>query len=317
MRAAIIGTRWPDIDLELEILGLTEADVSRDSGASQAGILEAGADAEVILAGPRPRFDAATIERLRCHGIVRYGAGYDNIDVAAAQRKGMTVAYVPDYGAEAVALHAVSLALALLRRIPQADRELKAGGWDLAPLRPLHLPSALSGGVIGFGRIGKRTAEHFTALGFGRVLAHDDRVEVDTPGVEATSMDAVLAESDVVSVHASGTPDGTPIIGPGEIALMKPGSVLVNTARGSLIDTEALLGGLRNHRPAAAGLDVFDTEPPDPGRFADVHDRIIMTPHMAWYTEETERELRTRTAEEAKRILDGEPVAHPVPGEAP
>ena len=101
MRIAIVGARWPDVDLEREILGLTEDQISRDSGATQAGIMEAGADAEVILLGPHPRFDAATINRLGCRGIVRYGAGYDNIDVAAAHRKGMTVAYVPDVRAAA------------------------------------------------------------------------------------------------------------------------------------------------------------------------------------------------------------------------
>ena len=95
-------------------------------------------------------------------------------------------------------------------------------------------------------------------------------------------------------------------------AVFKPGSILVNTARGSLIDPEALVRGLRANRPAAAALDVFDPEPADPGRFAEVIDQIIMTPHMAWYTEETERELRTKTALEAKRVLDGKPVLHPV-----
>ena len=140
-----------------------------------------------------------------------------------------------------------------------------------------------------------------------------DEVEVSAPGAEPASLQAVLAGSDIVSLHASGVADGDPIIGPIEIDLMKPGSILVNTARGSLVDTDALLGGLRNGRPAAAALDVFDQEPPGPDRFADVADRIIMTPHMAWYTQETELELRTKTAEEARRILDGEPVAHPVP----
>lgn len=139
MRVAIISARWPDVELERGILGLTEGEIARNPGATREGILVAASDAEVILTGLRPRFDAATIERLRCWGIVRYGAGRDKVDVAAAQRKGMAVAYVPDYGTEAVGVHAVSLALALLRSIPRADRLVKAGGWDLAPLRPLHL----------------------------------------------------------------------------------------------------------------------------------------------------------------------------------
>ena len=137
MRVAITGAGWPDVELERRIYRLTED--RPESRSNSEGILLGAFDAEVILAGPRPRFDAATIERLRCWGIVRYGAGFDNVDVAAAQRKGMAVAYVPDYGTEAVGVHAVSLALALLRSIPRADRLVKAGGWDLAPLRQLHL----------------------------------------------------------------------------------------------------------------------------------------------------------------------------------
>ena len=307
MRVAIIGARWPDVDLERGILGLTEGEIARDPGVTREDILVAASDAEVILTGPRPRFDAGTIERLRCRGIVRYGAGHNNVDVAAAQRNGMAVAYLPDYGTEAVAVHALSLALALLRSIPRADRLVKAGGWDLAPLRPLHLRSVLTAGIIGFGNTGRRTAQLFGGVGFGRVRACDDRVEV-----EAASIETVLAESDIVSIHASAAPEATPIIGLDEISLMKPGTILINTARGSLVKPEALVSGLRGHRPAAAALEVIDPEPADPDTFADVLDQVIMTPHMGWHTEETERELRTKMAQEAKRVLDRKPVLHPV-----
>jgi D-3-phosphoglycerate dehydrogenase len=312
MRVAIVGARWPDSELEREVMGLRDDEIVREPGATREEILQAASKAEVILTGPGPRFDKATIDRLDCRGIVRYGAGFDNVDIGAAHRRGIVVAYVPDYGTEAVALHAVSLTLAALRRIPQADRMVKAGGWDLASLRPLHLPSMLNAGVIGFGRIGRRVAEHFIGFGFRRVLAFDDRSEVDAPSVEATALETLLAESDVVSVHASGSPDGSPIIGSDAIELMRPGSVLVNTARGSLIESAALVAGLRVGRPALAALDVFDPEPAEAETFREVRDQVIMTPHMAWYTEETERSLRTKTAREARRILDHEPVLHPV-----
>jgi len=317
MRVAIIGARWPDVDIEADVLGVNNGEIVRDPGDTRDDILATAADVDVILAGPRPAFDADTIDGLNGRGIVRYGAGYDNVDVTAAREKGMEVAYVPDYGTEAVALHSVSLALALMRKITQADRLVHAGRWDLAALRPLHLPSELTAGIIGFGRIGRRTAELLIGVGFGRVLAFDDRIEVEAPGVEGALFETVLAEADLVSVHASGSAAGTPLIGRREIGLFKPGSVLVNTARGTLVEHGALVDGLRAGRPVAAALDVFDPEPPDPAVFGDVAEQIIMTPHMAWYTEETERELRTKTAEEAKRILDGQPVRYPVPEEAP
>ena len=315
MRVAIIGVRWPDVELEREILGVADDDIARDPGDTRNRILTVAADADVILAGPRPRFDAATIDLLNCRGIVRYGVGFDNVDIAAARRNGIEIAYVPDYGTDAVALHAVALALTLLRRIPEADRMVRDGGWDLGALAPLRLPSALTVGIVGFGRIGGRAAELFTGLGFGRLLAFDAHAEVDAPGVQPAPLEIVLAESDVVSLHAAAAADGAPIIGTREIDRFKPGSILVNTARGSLVDTTALIDGLRAGRPAMAALDVFDPEPPDPALFADVVDRVLLTPHMAWYTVETERELRIKTAQEARRILDREPVLHPV--EAP
>ena len=318
MSVAIIGARWRDAIIEAEVLGIPEAEIARDPGASPDAIVEVAGGAEVILAGPRPRFDAATMDRLNCKGIVRYGVGYENVDVAAAQQRGITVAYVPDYGTAAVALHAVSLALAALRRIPQLDRSVKSGSWDFGPARPLHLPAALTAGIIGFGRIGQAAAALLKNVGFARTVVFDEYVDAAAAGFEAVSLVELLTQADVVSLHAPGAADGTPLIGPSEIALMKPGSVIVNTARGALIDTAALVAGLREGRPAVAALDVFKPEPPDPEMFAGVLDSVILTPHMAWYTEETEIALRSKTAEEAKRILEGEKPDNPVPapGEA-
>lgn len=311
-RVAVIGARWPDLSIECEVLGRSHDEIAHDPGTSREGVLAAAADADVILAGPRPQFDADTLARLRCTGIVRYGVGHDNVDLEAANRLGITVAIVPDYGTDAVALHAVALALTGLRRIPAADRMVKAGTWDMQALRPLHLPEALTAGVVGFGRIGRRTAEHLRSLGFGRVLAHDALITIDSASFEAASLDALLSECDVVSLHAPARSDGTPLLGAAELDLMKPGSILVNTARGSLIDSGALVTALGRGRPALAALDVFDPEPAEPERFAGALDRVIMTPHMAWYSEESERNLRAKAAAEAKRLLNGEAPLHPV-----
>lgn len=313
MRIAILGARWADADVEGDVLGATADEIVIDPGQTKQAIIEVAGAAEVILAGPRPRFDADTLDQLSCRGIVRYGVGYENVDIAAASRRGITVAYVPDYGTDAVALHAVSLALAALRRIPLLDRAVKSGSWDFGPARPLHLPAELTVGVVGFGRIGRAAAVLFSNLGFARTVVFDEYVDASTAGFEAVSLNELLAQADVVSLHAPGSGDGAPLIGPDEIALMKPGSVLVNTARGALIDAAALVAGLGEGRPAVAALDVFNPEPAEPARFAGVLDRVIMTPHMAWYTEETENALRTKTAEEAKRILNGEKPNNPVP----
>ena len=313
-RIAVIGARWPDISIECAVLGRTPDEVARDPGTTRAGIVTAGTGADVILAGPRPQFDADTLEQLRCRGIVRYGVGYDNVDIAAANRLGIVVAVVPDYDTDAVALHTIALVLSGLRRIGTADQQVKSGDWDVRAFAPLHVPAVLTAGVVGFGRIGRRTAAHLHALGFERVIGHDPFAPIGDAIVHNGSLEDVLAESDVVSLHAPGRPDGTPLIRARELDLMKPGSILVNTARGSLIDTDALVSALGRGRPALAALDVFDPEPPDPGRFTPVLDRVIMTPHMAWYSEESEHDLRVKAATEAKRILDGLAPMHPVSG---
>lgn len=317
-QVAIVGTRYENFAIEQEVLGPLGVDFVDGAGDSGDDIVALAGDAEVVLAGSRPRFDAAVLERLRCRGIVRYGIGTDTIDLDAARRLGIAVARVSDYGTEAVAFHAVSMALAQLRKLPAADRVIRAGGWGVAELRPLHLPSAMTAGVVGYGRIGRQAARYFLGLGFA-VCAFDEYADVPSQdGVTEVSMEQLLERSDVVTLHVPGNSDGTPVLDAAGLARMKPGSVVVNTARGSLIDTAALVSALADGRPAAAALDVFPTEPADPAIFAAVSERVLFSPHMAWYTEESEADMRHKAAAEAARLLVGEALADPVvePGEA-
>ena len=302
---AILGTRYPDFSVEEEILAPLGAVVVSGTGATQEELVEIAGEADVILAGSGPKFDAATIARLTCRGIVRNGVGVETVDLEAARAAGMWVARVADYGTEAVAFHAVTLALAAVRRLPEADRRVRAGGWGFADLRPLHLPSALLAGVVGFGRIGRRVAELLAALGF-QVAAFDPLAAIDAPGVRALPLAELLATADVVSLHAPAPDDGSFLVGAPELASMRPGSVLVNTSRGALIDEQALVAALAAGRPGIAALDVFAQEPVDASAFAEVADRVILTPHMAWYTEESEHDLRVKAAHEARRLLQGE-----------
>lgn len=313
---AVLGARFVDFDVERRVVG--DVDIVSGPGRNQAEVLEVAAEADVILAGAAPRFDSATLDQLDCRGIVRLGVGVDNVDVEAACSRGIWVSYVPDYGTEAVALHAVTLALAAIRRLPMADRRIRSGSWGFAELRPLHLPRSLTVGVVGFGRIGRRTAHMLAGVGFDRFLVADPDVSDEAlarAGLAAAarlvSVDELLEGSDLITLHAPAPADG-PLLGAGELASMRPGSVLVNTARGGLVDTVALVAGLSDGRPQVAALDVFETEPVDVNVFAAVADQVILTPHMSWYTEETELELRRHGAAEARRILDGETPLHPV-----
>jgi D-3-phosphoglycerate dehydrogenase / 2-oxoglutarate reductase len=307
---AIIGARWPDLSIEESILGGYE--LRRSDGATLADIVETAGDAAALIVGPRPVLDATALDALPAQAIVRYGVGVDNIDLDAALAAGKWVSNVPDYGAEAVAVHAVTLALGSIRQIRTADAIVRGGGWGIDALRPLHLPSSMTAGVVGFGRIGRTVAGLFRSLGFSKVLATDAVADIDPAVAESVVLMRLLRSSTVVSLHAPAPRGGPPLIGAPELAMMRPGSVLVNTARGSLVDTEALIRGLERGRPAFAALDVFEHEPPDPAIFEQVRDRVLLTPHMAWYTEESERDLRRKAAEEARRILDGEGPRYPI-----
>ena len=313
---AILGTRYPDFRIEESILCPHGASlVSGDGGTSDA-IAEQASDATVVLAGSGPRFDAATIGRLTCIGIVRYGVGVETVDVDAAARAGMWVANVPDYGTDAVALHSVGLMLAALRRLPQADDIVKSHRWGFAELRPLHAPDTLTVGIVGFGRIGQRVAAMLQPFGFN-LVAFDAHLEAERirPEVRSVTFDELMSMSDVVTLHAPGTPDGSALIGRAEIERMKAGSILVNTARGSLIDMDALTAGLKRGTPGFAALDVYPEEPPGQD-LERLGDRVLLTPHMAWYTEESEHDLRAKAAHEAERIILGQPplnvIARPV-----
>jgi D-3-phosphoglycerate dehydrogenase len=313
---AILGTRFQDFDVERAVLG--DVEVTSGPGSTPEEIVSVASDADIILTGAAPRLDSTTLDRLTCRGIVRLGVGVDGVDLEHARARGIWVANVPDYGTEAVALHAVTLTLASLRRLTTADRHLREGNWGVAGLRPLHLPQSLTVGILGFGRIGRRVGEILAGVGFAGFLVSDPVVDTsdlaqafrEVPARLVSPAD-LLAGSDVVTLHAPPPARGH-LIGGGEMHTMKEGSVLVNTSRGALIDTSALVEALRANRPGFAALDVFESEPPDVSVFETVSDRVTLTPHMSWYTEESELALRRQAAAEAARILGGQRPLHPV-----
>ena len=318
---AVLGTRYPDLSVEEGILGpLGVRLVSGDGGSSDA-IAEIAADADVLLLSSRPRITDEVLAHLDCRGIVRYGIGVDAIDLEAAWRRGIWVARVTTYGTEAVAVHALALALAGFRRIVASDRWVRDGNWGFEHLRPLHLPSASVAGVVGYGRIGRYMAGLLSSVGF-RVLVHDPFVtEIDERHELVEDLGDLVARSDVVSLHVPGSPDGRPLVDANLLARFRPGSVLVNTARGSLIDADALVAALAAGAPGVAALDVFPREPVDPSVFASVGDRMILTPHTSWYSEESEHDLRVKASHAAAALLRGERpeevVVDPASPEAP
>ena len=249
-------------------------------------------DADAVLAGVEP-YDAAVLAalpRLRC--ISRCGAGTDSIDREAARRQGIAIYTTPEETAEPVAQLTVAMILALARNLPLHLGESRQGVWKK------HTGVLLSEwtiGLVGFGRIG-RAVERSLRVFKPKVLVVDPRCQPKEmpPGVELRPLTALLAEADLVSLHASRRPEEGPLIGRRELAAMKPGSYLVNTARGFLVDEEALYDALQSKHLAGAALDVFQTEP-YAGPLAQLPNALC-TPHVATLTKASRAMMEWKSA---------------------
>jgi D-3-phosphoglycerate dehydrogenase len=234
------------------------------------------------------------------------GVGLDNIDVAAATEHGVLVTNVPDYCVAEVSDHAVAMVLAWTRGLLVADREVRAGNWDPAAARLRRL-SELTVGVVGFGRIGRSTAAKLDALG-ARVIASDPyATSTDIPVVE---LDALLADSDVVILHAPLVAATHHLIGAAQLAAMRPGGLLVNVSRGGLVDTAAVIEALDRGTLGGAAFDVLESEPAVPEGLLR-HPSVLVTPHIAFSSDASLIELRRSAAEEVVRVLRGQPPRHP------
>jgi D-3-phosphoglycerate dehydrogenase len=266
----------------------------------------------VLIAGTEPItarvMDAAPQLKL----ISRVGVGLDNVDLAAARARGITVSYTPEAPSPAVAELAVGLMLALLRDIPGADRVMRDGVWRRTMGRRL---SHMTVGVIGVGRIGKRLIRHLCGGFQGvRILANDinpDRGFGNRYEVEWAEKDEIYRAADVISLHLPLTPQTRALVGAREISLMKPTAVLVNTSRGNMVHEQDLALALREGRIAGAAIDVFEREPYS-GELATI-DRCILTCPMGSMSEDCRARMELEATEEALRFLRGKPLLNVVP----
>jgi D-3-phosphoglycerate dehydrogenase len=260
---------------------------------------------------PGTRWDAARMDAApRLRVLSRIGVGYDNIDVAAATARGIAVCYTPQAPTVSTAEHALALLFALAKRVCASERDVRAGRWH--PTFWTHKGMELDGrtlGLVGAGRIGGRVAVVARAIGM-RVIAFDpflDDARAAELGVECVgSLDALLAESDVVSLHAPSTSQTRHMIDAARLAQMKPGALLINTARGALIDEAALVDALRSGRLGGAGLDVFEREPIDPAHPLLTLDNVVLTDHIASHTWAGHHRLYETAVLQALQALRGE-----------
>jgi D-3-phosphoglycerate dehydrogenase len=283
--------------------------VVRPCRGSEVSAIAAVRGADVVLVRESPVSRAVIDAMDRCRGIIRYGIGVDNIDSEAAFRRHIAVANVPDYGVDEVSTQTVALLLAVVRRLRLHDREVREGRWSKGVLEPMYRLRGRTLGLVGYGRIARMTHAMLAGFGFARVLVHDPRATLPG-GASAASLDDLCREADVISLHAPLTDETRHQIDARRIALMRPTAIVVNTARGGLVDLDALYQALAERRILGAGLDVFEHEPPDPKHPIFALDNVAVTNHIGWYSEESMREVQRKAAEEAVRVLQGEPPRH-------
>lgn len=278
------------------------------------GVIDAVADADAIIVDASTPVPAAVFEsdaELRVVG--RAGIGVDNVDVDAAAKHGVTVVHVPDYCVDEVSTHALALLLAAVRNLPVYDRQTRSGGWDWQAGRPVHRLRGRTLGLVGFGKISRRLARKVDGFGLD-VLAADPNVPAPAMtdlGVEKVGFDDLLRQSDLVSIHAPLYEETERLFDAAAFETMNSDALLVNTARGGVVDEAALYDALVGGEIRGAALDVLTEEPPGESPLFDL-DRVIVTPHAAWYSEESRHELSRRVAEDVVRVLTGEPPRSPV-----
>ena len=309
-----IGHRFPNADVEAAAAQPYGVEVRSHGSLAKDDALDAAAHADAVILGLGFDLDEAALSKLKASRvIVRYGIGLDNVDVEAAIARGISVFNVPDYGVEEVANHTLALLLALARRLTVLADRVRTGKWaDALAQLGLNRLSTSSLLVVGAGRIGGAVVDRAAAI-WGRIDVYDP-VAPHAPWIHENTnwvddLDTALSQADFVTLHAPLTPDTRHLLSRARIASLKPGVIVVNCSRGDLIDETALLDALRTGAIAAAGLDVFATEPePNPELLALPN--VLPTPHSAWYSREAVIDLRQKAARLAARAIRGEEGPH-------
>ncbi|MGA2974663.1 MAG: C-terminal binding protein [Spirochaetia bacterium] len=249
----------------------------------------------------------------QCRVISRYGVGYDNVDVEAATRMGIWVARVPDYAYEDVSDQALALLMACVRKVAYKDRKVRQGKWNLHKDFPTFRIAGKTLGLVGYGAIARCFHHKVSGLGLAQVLICDPYIDPSVlvkTGARPVDLATLVCESDFISVHVPLAAETRGLIGAREMGMMKPTAILINTARGPVIDESALIAALSDRRIAAAGLDVFEKEPIPADSPLIAMDTVTLSDHAGWYTDESVKELKTKAAQNvAAALAKGRPVS--------
>src|SRR5260370_26640106 len=307
MKVLITDYAWNSVEPERKILeGIRATLVVAETG-SEDELVRLASDVEGILTCWKAVTAKVIQSAHRCLAIGRYGIGLDNIDVECATRMGIVVTNVPRYCVEEVSDHAMALLLSLARKVALYDRAIKSGSYDLQAGTPLYRIRGKTLGIVGFGNIGKAVYRKARAFGL-KVIVCRSGAELQSNGeydVDQVSFPELVEQSDYISIHVPLTSKTRHLFNLETFRRMKPTAFLINTARGEIVDTNGLLQALNDGLIAGAALDVLPKEPPDPADPLVRHPRTIITPHVAFNSEESVQELQTTAASQMAEILSG------------
>ena len=311
---ALTDTVFPSLEPAKAALSRIDYELRIAKSTSPEDILAVARDADAILVTYAKLTRDILMPLTRCKAIGRFGLGVDNIDLPAAAEKNIAVNYVPDYCIHEVSDHAMAMLLALARKIPLSNKLVQAGRWEMPAVAPIRRLTGQVLGLVGFGNIPRMVAPKAKAFGL-RVVAYDPFAKPEVfkaAGVESVSFDQLLGMSDFVSVHAPLLPETRGMMNATAFAKMKKGALLVNTARGPLIDEQALVATLDSGHLGGAALDVLAVEPMPKDFPLLGRDNVILSPHTGFYSVEALNELQTKCASDVARVLSGEKALYPI-----
>lgn len=303
-RVLLTDRAWPDANIEREVLLGAGVDLIEAPAGDEATLVRLAASVDAIATNWAKVTPAVIRASPRCRIISRMGIGLDNIAVDVATELKIPVTNVPDYCVAEVADHALAMLLSLARKIAFYHIHTKRGEYGLQAGPPMRRLAGKTLGLVGLGRIGRNLLPKAQALGLN-VIAHTRSGSQHGTGCRVVSLAELLAESDFVSLHLPLTAETHSLLGLHEFEQMKPTAYLINTARGGLVDHAGLLAALARNLLAGAALDVFDPEPPDLAQPLFRDERVIVTPHAAFVSEESLIELRTRVARQIADLFQG------------
>jgi len=310
---AVTDSPFPSLEPAETVLESFNPDMKMAADPSEDAIIEAARGAKALFV-TYAQITAKVIDTLDgCGAIGRFGIGLDNIDLDAATAAGIPVVYAPQYCLDEVSDHTMALLLTAARKTAYADKLVKQGRWEMPAVAPILRFRGKTMGLVGFGNIAQLVAVKAQAFGLN-VIAFDPYVNADVAkekGVEIVELDDLLARSDYVSVHAPLTPETQNMFSTDAFSKMKSSAYIVNTARGGLIDIDALAAALDAGEIAGAGLDVLPEEPPAVDSTILQRDDVVINPHTSFYSEDALLDLQTTVAKDVLAVLNGDQPTFP------